>query len=191
MSLDNVSVFLDKYGFVQNAMIAGEPPEGSIFAPPVNGFQELFDYAYFFENGAWSSLGPSPGVNYVLDKANKVWILDIEGAKARKWAQIKHIRKQRELAPFTVNGNTYDADKARISGAVQLALLAQMADQPFTINWTLADNSVVSLDGAAVIAVGTALGAMVNSVHDIARSLRMRIDMASTIEEIEAIAWPS
>ena len=115
----------------------------------------------------------------------------LETYKLRKWAVLKDARTAAEMASFTCDGSMYQADKERISGAVQLALLAQLAGQPFTIDWTLTDNSVKTLDASQMIAVGVALGKAVSAIFDTARSLRTRLDAATTIEEVDAIGWPA
>lgn len=76
-----------------------------------------------------------------------------------------------------------------ISGAVQTALIAAGIEQPFAVQWTLADNSVAALDGAATIAMGLAVSAHVDAMHQRARVLKTRIDEAATIAEVLAIAW--
>lgn len=111
-------------------------------------------------------------------------------AKAYKWTALKAARTVAEAASFTCDGSVYQADKERISGAVQLALLAQLAGQPFSIDWTLSDNSVRTLDAAQMIAVGVALGTVVSSIFDTARQLRIQLDAANTVEEVDAIGWP-
>jgi hypothetical protein len=111
-------------------------------------------------------------------------------AKEQKWATLKDARTAAESAPFICDGSVYQADKERISGAVQLALLAQLAGQPFTIDWTLSDNTVRTLDAAQMIAVGVAMGTSVSAIFGTARSLREQLDAATTIVEVDAIGWP-
>lgn len=115
----------------------------------------------------------------------------LQQTKDQKWQSVKQERSLRENSTFTYNGNLYDADKEHIPGAAQLALLAKSANQPFSINWTLADNSVVTLDADEMIAVGAALGSYINSIYDTARDLRDQINAATTIAEVDSIQWPT
>jgi hypothetical protein len=116
----------------------------------------------------------------------------LDEKRAAKWAEIKAARDAAEFGGFSVNGWVYDSDaisQSRIQGAVQLAGLAKAANGPFFINWTLANNSVTSLDTDGMLAVGTALAQHVSSVHNKARNLRMRINGASTPAELDSVSW--
>jgi hypothetical protein len=70
-----------------------------------------------------------------------------------------------------------------------MAMLAQAGGQPFSIDWTLADNTVRTLSGADMIAVGQALGQHVAACHIKARALREQINAATTVAEVEAVVW--
>jgi len=111
-------------------------------------------------------------------------------AKDEKWKEIKWIRQRKENSSFTVNGLILSVDLAHISGAVQLAIIAKTAMQPFSINWTLVDNSVVTLDADQMIAIGIACGTYISNIYDTARTLRISIDLATTNAEVDAITWP-
>lgn len=109
-----------------------------------------------------------------------------------KWARIKALRDAAEEAGFVWDGSTFDSDKtsqSRIQGAAQLATLAQMTGSPFSIDWTLADNTVRTLTAADMIAVGTAMGVHISTQHAIGRIKRQQIDAATTPEELDAIQW--
>lgn len=114
----------------------------------------------------------------------------LQQAKDQKWKQIKNIRTQKENSTFSYNGNEFHADKEHIPGAVQLAMMAKSAGQPFSINWTLDNNSVISLNADQMIEVGVALGTFINNLYDIARQLREEIESCSTVQDVDAIVWP-
>ena len=114
--------------------------------------------------------------------------------QAAKWKEIKAERAAREFGGYTWDGSAFDSDEqsqSRIMGAVQMAVLAAAAQQTFEIVWTLADNSVRTLSGADMVAVGLALGTHVGTQHETARTLRAAIEAATTAEELDAIAWPA
>lgn len=115
---------------------------------------------------------------------------NLDAAKVQAWERIKISRAVAEVAPFVCGGATYDRDLARISGAVQLALLANLSGSPFSVAWTLADNTVKTLDGPGMIAVGEALGVKTQSIFDTARQLRDQINAATTVTQVDAIVWP-
>lgn len=121
-------------------------------------------------------------------------VSDLEKEKLKKWFEIKLERNRREFGGFTWGGSIFDSDstaQSRIQGGVQLATIAQASNQPFTINWTLQDNSVIALNGTQMIQVGMALAQHVQTLHETARVLRAQVDAATTVEQIEAINWPN
>ncbi len=118
----------------------------------------------------------------------------LQELKIEKWAEIKRMRDLREFSTFVWDGSTFDADdisQRRIQGAAMLAMIAQSAGQPFSIDWTLADNSIRSLTDAQMLAVGEALGVHVETQHAIARTLRAAINAATTKAEVDAVVWPT
>lgn len=120
--------------------------------------------------------------------ADRSGTLDI--ARGRAWARIKQARALAETADFTCGGVVYQADKERITGAAQLAQLALAGGQPYSIDWTLSDNTQVTLDAAGMVAVGTALGDQVAQVFAIGHALREQIASATSIDALESIVWP-
>lgn len=112
--------------------------------------------------------------------------------KDAKWVELVRARSVEEYSTFTHGGNTYDCDRAsteRIMGAVQLALLARLDNQSFSIDWTLADYSVVTLNGPQMTAVGQALAVHVQTVHAKSRGKRQALDNALSFIEVDAITW--
>ena len=113
----------------------------------------------------------------------------LEDLKVRKWGQIKEARNDAEYGGFTLAEMTFDSDpisQSKIQGAVQLALLAP---DTFTIDWTLKDNTVLTITKPVLLAVGIALGQHVQQVYGRGRELRTQIDSATTQGQIEAITW--
>lgn len=117
----------------------------------------------------------------------------LDAVRVRKWADIKLTRSRIEYGGFEWDGSRFDSDetsRARIQGAVQLAVIAQSAGAPYAQDWTLEDNSVRTLSAEDVIAVGVALGQHVSAVFETARQLRELIDSATNAEEVYAVEWP-
>jgi len=88
-----------------------------------------------------------------------------------------------------------DADSQRkINGSVTMALIAQAAGQPFSIEWTMADNATVIHDGPAMIAAGVAVGQHVSACHEHALALKSAIEVAADILALSEIdieaGWP-
>lgn len=113
----------------------------------------------------------------------------LDELKAAKWQEVKGERYLAETGGFQFNGMTFDSSQeaqSKIQGAVQLALLS---GDDFTIDWTLANNSVVSLRKADMVGLGLALGNHVSDIYSRARALRSEIDEAKSVEDLQAISW--
>lgn len=140
--------------------------------------------------GALVSLPPQPSGTHAFDWITKQWFdaRSLDEIKAAKWTRLKADRTVAESAGFEFEGMTFDSNavsQSRIQGAV---LMAQ-SDQNFTVNWTLADNTVATLGQAQMIGVGVALAAHVSSVFAHSQGLRAELDAASTVAEVEALRW--
>jgi len=62
-----------------------------------------------------------------------------------------------------------------------------MTQQPFSADFTLADNTVATLNAAQMIGLGVAVGQHVQQVYGRATELREAIDAAQDIDALEAI----
>lgn len=138
---------------------------------------------------------PRPEGPAAFDADSRTWIdpRPLQQIKDDKWEEIKAARDAAEYGGFVCNDKRYDSDsisQQRIIGSVSMAMLAAQGAQPFSIDWTLADNSVVTLDGAGMIAVGEALGVHVATQHATARTLRTQIELALERGEVAEIVWP-
>lgn len=63
------------------------------------------------------------------------------------------------------------------------------AGAPFSIDWTLADNTVRTLDAVQMLAVGTAMGEHISVVHAHGRQLREAIWAAEDAAALELLTW--
>ena len=134
---------------------------------------------------------PSEWSAYNVTTGQWVDVRSIDDRKMQQWSAIKRERTRREYAGFIWDESTFDSDpvsQSRIQGAVQMASLDPAT---FTIDWTLADNTVRTLSGSDMVAVGLALAQHVNGLHVVARGLRAQIEAAMTVAEVEAVTWPA
>lgn len=114
----------------------------------------------------------------------------IGSAKSRAWAGIKAQREARMNGTFTHAGNTYDIDPVNLSGASIDAREALIAEEVWSQMWVLADNTVVTLTAAEMIALGRACKTVVSNLWGMSQYLRGLVDAATTVEEVEAVVWP-
>ena len=115
-------------------------------------------------------------------------------ARVSKWDEIKRAREATIDAPLVTPYGTFDSgptDRTNITDAVLLAQTLNALGTPTTISFTRFDNTVASLDTAAMVTVGLLLGQKVQQAYATARSLRTQIESATTVAQVEAIAWPA
>lgn len=108
-------------------------------------------------------------------------------AKARKLRELAAARYASEVAGVTVNGATVRTDResqAMITGAA----LAAVQDANYTCKWKTEDG-FVTLTAAQIIAVATAVRAHVQAQFDREAELIVQVNVAATVEAVEAITW--
>lgn len=118
------------------------------------------------------------------------WVPDLTASRASAWLAVKRERDKREFGAFEHAGMMFDGDEAsqrRINLAVLGAQAALAAGQAWSIDWTLADNSVATLDAADIVGVAESLGANISAAHEWARGLRTQILAAQSVEAIDAL----
>lgn len=117
--------------------------------------------------------------------------------KASLSAAITAERDQREAAGFPYHGRVLDSNPLSVQRITAAALGAQAAvatGQVFTVDWTCADNSILTLDAPAVIGMPLALAQHAAALHAHARTLKVAVDAASDKTALAAIdiqsGWP-
>jgi hypothetical protein len=125
----------------------------------------------------------------------RTWVTEpftLEDAQTICWARAQVYREQqKESGCNTASGRVQtNADSQRIiSGAVQAADLSKRYGQPFSMNFTMADNSVVALTADEMIALGLAVAARISACHDVGTGIRDAINAATTAEEAFAVPY--
>jgi hypothetical protein len=131
-------------------------------------------------------------------KFRSAWVLnedvievDVEKAKPIAYKKIEEWRTAQKELPFIVDGiGEFSADaesKTNVDGASQAALMASITSQPFSIEWSLHDDTIITLDASQMMLVGQGLLAHINTAHTTARSYKDQVKAATTMAEIEAI----
>lgn len=117
----------------------------------------------------------------------------LEKLKEYKKQEINTIRNAKEQSVFLFDGKTYDCDSVsvqRIAIAAQNAVVAKMIGVSFTVDWTLTDNTTVTLDADSMLKVSQALATHSANIHAIARELKAAVYDAATSEELDDVVWP-
>lgn len=154
----------------------------------VTGLDDVNAETHYVSNGQVFAKGEQPSPGHVFNYGTAVWELDIAFARQNKWIDIKAARTAQEFGTFDWGGYTFQCDEVsqrRIQGAVQLSAI----DDTLTLDWTLADNSVQTFTAADYIQIGQALAVHVSQCHERGRILRLEIEAATTLEDLEAIVW--
>ncbi|HEY0011548.1 MAG TPA: DUF4376 domain-containing protein [Allosphingosinicella sp.] len=123
---------------------------------------------------------------------------DLEVARANK----RHLINAKKVAVEEAGADTpfgrMDSDpdsQRKVTGAFSIAFMATTLGQPFSESWTMADNSVVVLNGEDMVTAALAVKQHVSTAHAIARALKDQLEAAATLAEIEAVdvdgaPWP-
>jgi len=129
---------------------------------------------------AWSGVDSENVVTY-----------DLAAVKTIVKGKINEWREAQKVLPFTIDGlGEFSADvdsKTNIDGASQAALMATIAQTAFSIDWSLHNGTVVTLDGPAMMGVGQALLAHINAAHIEARVIKSYLDAAVDMSEVQAV----
>lgn len=160
----------------------------------INGF--IADSVFYINT---ETLEPTPiptqdSPDTIFDWATKQWYdpRTLEDLKDAKWAQVKAAREAAIDAALPTPYGTFDSDaSARTSITDAVLMLQSLAalGQPTTVDFTLADNSVVTLTTAEMVNVGLLLGQKVQAAYAAARALRAQIEASTTPAEVAAVAW--
>jgi len=191
---------IDSGGVFRRGTIGSDEACDAMAAAAVSGEYVVNSYPpgmdYYWADGIWVARPERTYSSDQWDAVSKQWVdvRELAVRKADKWADLKQRRGEEEFGGFTWDGSTFDSDpqsQSRIQGAAQLATLAMIASQAFSVDWTLADNTVRTLTGADMLAVGQQMGVHIMTTHATGRALREAIEAATTPEQLESIVWPT
>lgn len=117
----------------------------------------------------------------------------IEVARMRKLLELSKTFTERNNADLVTPFGTVDGDdnsKVKISNTVTFwQLLERQGNAPETIEFTLADNSQVTLTPAQLDVIGAMLGVREQTLRSIRNARRIEVAEAETVEAVEAIRW--
>lgn len=120
------------------------------------------------------------------------WATDLEALRQATLKGLKRSRDAVEFSQFTYAGHVLDGHaeaQRRLATLASVAKTAIAAGFPFTKEFTLADNSVVEFTAEDFVGIEMAKIWQVEAAFTKYRTLRAQADAATTVEELEAIAW--
>lgn len=165
-------------------LLASVPPGRHVLVAAVPDVPSWWD----FERLEWVRRPPAPSSAFVWQSASKSWVdpRPMDRVKMDSWSAVRSRRDAVVAAPISVDGLVFDADG---SSAVEIrlrALEAASAPPGWSVEFTLADNSVATVSALQMIAAASALTARADAVRGAATSARDAIDAASTPADAEA-----
>lgn len=116
----------------------------------------------------------------------------LEEVKLYKKEEINNIRDFKETEGVPYLDKVFDSDPRsvqRITSVVQLAQISLANSQPFSIDWTVQDNTIITLDALQMIGLLQALVIYAGGLHEHAKVLKAQVDSATTKAQVEAITW--
>jgi hypothetical protein len=125
---------------------------------------------------------------------------DVEKERAMLMAWVTNKREKTIARGLLIPGiGRIDTDPTSIrnvQGAVQAAVIASSAGQPFSVDWRLSDNTTATLDASQMITMGIAVTALVTSAYEASWSIKEALsDPNLTIEQLRTVdittAWPA
>lgn len=113
----------------------------------------------------------------------------IENVKQRKILTLKRQRDTAEVEPIAYNGHLYDYNsKARDRiGAAIIAL--ELQGEGATIDWTTADNADTPVTANDLKMIIAAVAVRSNKLHTAYRIAKGNVEAATTVTEVEAVAF--
>lgn len=132
-----------------------------------------------------------PGDGWAWDGVQWVDQRSLADARTARWEAVKLERSQRLGGTFTALGHIFQIDLIMVPASSLSAMQAQLSAAPWEKQWTLADDSRVTLDAADMIAVGQAMDVAVDTIWNTSQDMRDAIEAAESVAEVDAVVWPA
>lgn len=172
-------------------------PDLAAFPQPSPGLQAIMwpvsvGLPGYVENLEYVEVSDPPSPIHVFNWVLKVWedprtLNDIKSSARR---EIVRRRDAVEFGPFTYAGVVFDGNadaQRRLSGCASAAKSAIAAGHTFNKEYTLADNSVVTLSAEDFVGIEMAKIFQVDLAFQTARERQALIESATTVEQVEAV----
>lgn len=158
-------------------------------------YSENVDESLFYvSNNELIARQLKPSNQHTFNFATKQWQdpRTLQDLKDAQWTLIKQAREAALTAPLTTSFGIFDADEkaqASITKSIMLLQTLEALGTPGSVDFTLADNSVVVLTLTQMVEVGLTLGAREQAVRATATARRVQIEAATSQVEVEAVTW--
>lgn len=122
----------------------------------------------------------------------KIKPIPLNAVKAAKRAEITAARNDAITGGFTYMAKPIDSDRdsvMAITGAAVAALAAKAAGLPYSVTWTCADDTTITLDADGVLGMSVTLAQFADAQHTKGRPLKNAINAANAAAAVNAVAW--
>lgn len=155
---------------------------------------ETDDSKYFVQAGKLVRIPEQPSRDFQFNWKTKEWEdpRSLEDLKYLKWLEIKEARNAAEFAAFTYKRMKFDNDPTswrRLSDYISAAKSAISLGEPFSVEFTLANDKVVTLSSTDLVNIEFARIRTVMKVFSHALKLRKQIQEAKSKEELSEVFW--
>lgn len=139
----------------------------------------------YHSNGKWKEIPQQPSEHHIFDFKDKEWVdpRTLDQVKEHKWLEIKQIRETTEFGGFSFNGYKFDSDEKSQSRIIAASALG------VEVEWTLFNNTVITLSGEELKQLRQALAEHVSMCHARSRKARESIALAKTKAEVDKISF--
>lgn len=110
----------------------------------------------------------------------------IDARKSRLKNDITAARDAKLAAGYASPYGNLQADISSRTNIQAAAMRAQANLLNYSVDWRMADNTTVKLDGPKMVAVGTGLGAFVSSVYERSFVLKTQLAALTTLAQLNA-----
>lgn len=157
--------------------------------PPTEG--DVY-YDYWATPPNWHTRPDKPHPTSTWDYVTREWSDgNLDARRGAQWALIQAANVAADAEDLTWSGHSFQTDtlsRERMREAVLDSIIATLAGDPWSIDWTLTDNSTLTLSATAIAAVHRSLAARTDANHQRAQAKWAAIYASSTPE---AITWTS
>ena len=122
---------------------------------------------------------------YVNNKAEEI----LEYIRNKKWEEIKKARNDAETSGCPFKDKILDSDQRSVTKINVMIEAAKQVGESFTIDWTMQDNSVLTLTYEDALSIPLILAQYSNQLHEKARVYREKIYSETNIKNIMNIKW--
>lgn len=122
---------------------------------------------------------------YVNNKAEEI----LEYIRNKKWEEIKKARNDAETSGCPFKDKILDSDQRSVTKINVMIEAAKQVGESFTIDWTMQDNSVLTLTYEDALSIPLILAQYSNLLHEKARVYREQIYNETNIKNIMNIKW--